>query len=93
MPDNGDDAPVLLQLARNRWRIEALDQWRAETDKRIAVLEDLVEGLVKAETLAKALAARTHDERTLRLTVLQKLGAFAIGAASFVAILHGLGAW
>lgn len=69
-----DDLRLLVD--RHDWRLEALDQWRKETDKRVSVLESKVHDLEFTNEVADALAKRiAEDRRRLELTVVQKIGA------------------
>ena len=44
------------QLDRHSWRLDALDEWRKETDKRVAILESEVLTEKSARLLQEALA-------------------------------------
>ncbi len=72
--DDRDDDPLLVQLARIRWRLSALDAWRKEADARVAVLESKVNDLRFTDAVADQLAAKLSAKRRLELTLMQKVG-------------------
>ncbi len=74
MMDDRDDDPLLVQLARIRWRISALDGWRKEIDARVAILESRVSDLRFTDAVAEQLAAKLSAKRRLELTLMQKVG-------------------
>ncbi len=74
MMDRDDDS-LLVQLARIRWRLAALDDWRKEADGRVAVLESKVNDLRFTDEVAAKLAERLSARRRLELTFMQKVGA------------------
>ncbi len=74
------DDPQLVQLARIRWRIDALDEWRKDLDGRIAVVESQVNDLRFTDLVAEKLSEQLAHRHRLDLTIMQKIGAgvFAI---------------
>ncbi len=84
MPDS-DEQSFLLQFARIRWRLDALDEWRDLSDRRIAVVESLVNDLRFTDAVADALVEKLNARRKLELTALQKLGAGAFAVVLVVA--------
>lgn len=70
-------------LLRACWRLDALDEWRKETESRVSVLESEVVTEQQARLLREALVK--HGQ--LRLTRLQQLaglGLLAVGVADLV---------
>lgn len=88
-----DDLDLQRQLDKHDWRIGALDAWRSELDRRVAVLESEVVTEREARMLREALNANTAQQGRLRLTRLQGFAALAVGmiaAADFVrSLVHG----
>lgn len=71
------------RLLRCEWRLDALDEWRKETEKRIAVLESEIITEKQSRLLREALAQHGR----LRLTKLQQLAGLAVGAAAIADIV------
>ncbi len=72
----GASDPVEVQVARIRWRLDALDTWRNELDARMAVMESKVNDLRFTDAVADALAKKIDARNSaLALTVMQKVGA------------------
>lgn len=97
-PDHVDfERNPQLAYARILWRLDALDEWRDRTDKRIAGLDDAVraahermDGIVKAEEVATAVADKLRAEKTLQLTVMQKIAAGLVAAVALADGIRGL---
>lgn len=70
-----------MQLAKLRWRLDALDDARAELEARVAVMESRVNDLRFSDAVADALAQKLATKRKLELTLVQKIGAAAFAIA------------
>lgn len=88
---DGDDAPLLVRLARLEWRLDALDAWRKDVDRQIATIDDRLDGLVKVDEVARAVAAQLRKDRTLGLTFVQKLAGGAVALLVVLGELKSLG--
>lgn len=86
-----DDAPLLVRLARFGWRLDALDRWRDEVDRKLALIDDRLDGLVKVDEVAKAVAAQLRKDRAFSLTFVQKCGAFVFAVVVLLGELKALG--
>lgn len=71
---NDESGTVSIQLARVRWRLNALDAWRKDIDARLAVMESKVNDLRFTDAVAQELAKKLDAQRHLRLSVMQKIG-------------------
>lgn len=76
-----NDNELLRRLDRIGWRLDAIDNWRKESDSRVAVLESIVNDLRFTDALAQALADKLDHRHRFDLTVLQKIGAGAFAIA------------
>lgn len=85
-----DDAPLLVQLARIRWRLDALDEWRAAVERTLGQMDERLQGIVKADELASAVADKIKEERAIGLTLVQKLCVFVVGAVAVAGGIKGL---
>lgn len=74
MRNDDEDAPLLVQLARIRWRLEALDAWRDEISATVSVLESKVNDLRFTDAVAEALVQKLDAKRKIELTIWQKIG-------------------
>lgn len=70
-------------VERNSWRLDALDEWRKETDGRVAVLESKVANIVFDDKLAQELADRLKARSQYKFTAWQK---FVGGLVSLVIV-------
>lgn len=98
-----DDELAIVRLA---WRIDALDKWRselehdrerfrAEIEGKLVELRTELDGLTKAQEIAKAVSAELRKERgggevATKLPFPAKLGAFAAGALVVADAIRGL---
>lgn len=64
---------------RATWRLDALDKWRDETEKRISILESKVSDMTLTEEVANLLSKRLAEHRREAWTIWQKLGAGIAG--------------
>lgn len=71
---NDESGTISIQLARVRWRLNALDAWRKDIDARLAVMESKVNDLRFTDAVAQELAKKLDAQRHLRLSVMQKIG-------------------
>lgn len=62
---------------------QSLREWRAEARRQL-------EGLVNANDVAEAVAQRMKQDRTIGLTLVQKLAAFVVGAVLLADSVKGL---
>lgn len=85
-------------VLRNTWRLDALDEWRKEVERRLAVIESEVHTIEETRKLNEALARNaksTADNITairdkqgqLRLTRMQTLGGTIVGAAAIAGFI------
>lgn len=76
----GHELELEKLVDRHDWRLEALDQWRREVEKRVSVLESKVHDLEFTNEVAEALAKRLDVRRKLELSLVEKIGggAFAL---------------
>lgn len=79
MATEGDLERTLLRLG---WRLDALDEWRTNTDRRLALLTENVEKLSRADEIAAEVARRVRADRLLVFSVGQKVVAGLIAAAA-----------
>ena len=77
---------------RNEWRLDALDRWRDDIDKRVAVMESKVNDLRFSDAVAEALASKLDDRRRVTFTVMEKTGAgvFALVIVAVPVLLEKL---
>lgn len=67
-----------------RWRLDALDKWRLESDGRMAVMESHVTDIRFTDAVAEALARKLHERGpVVPLPLVWKL---LIGFATLVTI-------
>lgn len=91
LPPLSSDPQVLFQhVLELRWRIQALDEWREASDRRLAVLESDVVTEKEARTLREALAQHATAEKTLRLTNAQRLGGAVVGLIALADFIRGV---
>lgn len=90
--DDDDGTPLLVRLARIRWRLDALDEWRKEVDGRVSVVESKVNDLRFSDEVANALAKQLAASRRLELTIVQKVGA-GLFALALVVVPTLLSKW
>lgn len=72
------------------WQIRGLQEWRGETRRLLDELAESLDGIVKQDELADALAARMRRQHTLQLTILQKVIAGVVGLTAFADAIRGL---
>lgn len=73
------------RIDRNQWRLDALDEWRKETEKRVTLLESEVLTEKSARLLQEALARQGQ----LRLSALQRWAATAVAAIAVADFVSG----
>lgn len=79
-----------VELARHGWRLDALDAWRKEVDPWRVLVDVELRRIVTAKEIADEVTATLNQQRTLRLTVVQKAAAFVIGAVAVADGIRGL---
>lgn len=95
------DLPVERRLDRLGWRIDSLDRWRKEIDRKINTLEDGIDDLNEANRIAQAVAEelskRTESgepavsiRQRVELTFWQKLGGIVAGMILLADAVRGL---
>lgn len=85
LPPLAPDPDVLCAHVRElRWRARALDQWRAETDKRVGVLESEIVTEQQARLLREALA----NHGRLQLTKWQQIGGLLLLVVSIADLIR-----
>jgi len=72
-------------LLRACWRLDALDEWRAEEDRRVSVLESQVVTEKEARKLREALSQHGR----LQLTRAQQVLIGLVAAGELVQLLRG----
>ena len=73
---------------RNGWRLDALDRWRDQMEKRVSVLESQVLTEKQARILSEALARQGR----LRLSKWEKIAGILVGAVAVTdLVLSALG--
>lgn len=83
---------------RLAWRLDALDKWREETDRQLAVLREAIDGMTEAQKIAEGVAARLTSTTAppvqvktgLSLTWYQRAGALIAGALILADAVRGL---
>jgi hypothetical protein len=84
------DSDVELAILRLAWRVDALDDWRSDVDRRVAGNERELARLVKADEIAEAVAEKMKHERVLGLTFVQKAAASLVGLVVLADGIKGL---
>lgn len=86
-----------LAIMRLAWRLDALDRWRSEVEKELAVLSETVDELAEADRIAAAVAESIRKEppdvgraMTAGLNRWQRWGAFVGGALLLADAVKGL---
>ena len=81
------DGELARTLDHHEWRLDALDKWREDVDRRLAVLESNVVTEQQARILSETIAQRSR----VRLTRIQGYAVVAVGliaVADFVRSFH-----
>ena len=88
---SGDDRRSTERaLDRIRWRLDALDKWRQDTEDHLVALTARFEAMARADEIAKAVTDRMHKDTSIGFTGLQKLGALAVGLLVAADAIKGL---
>ncbi len=64
------------------WRLDALDRWRGQVDKRVAVLESEIITEREARKMREILDGRARRDNAIRFTRWQVLAGLMVGAVS-----------
>ena len=83
MPAQGTDHEKVLEHA---WQLRALDDWRKDLDRRVAVLESQIVTEQQARALTEALKRRDH----IRLTGAQRAAAGLVGLVAVADFIRAL---
>ena len=89
------------RLDRLGWRLDSLDRWRGEIERRLNLVEDGVDDLNEANRIAHAVAEELSKKsesgepalsvrQTVALTFWQKLGGIVGGAILLADAVRGL---
>lgn len=90
LPPLSPDPDVLFRhVLEHGWRLRALDEWRAEIDHRVSVLESQMLSEVEARRLREALAANTASQGRLRLTRAQQIAGMIVGLSALADLIRG----
>lgn len=81
------DGNDTLELARHGWRLDSLERWRRDT---VEPALGKVARMERADEIAEAVSNKLHRENVLRLTFLQKAGAFLLGVVTLADLIRGL---
>lgn len=79
-----------IHLLRIGWRLDALDEWRRETESRLGGIEQQVSELVKADQIAEAIARRMEANKELHLSVAQRYWAIGFGVVASLGSIGGI---
>lgn len=82
--------PLELRIAKIEWRLKALDEYRTTVDKRLGTCETAIDGMAKAEEIAKQVAARMNTTKSLQFSLWQKVGGALFGALVVAESAKGL---
>lgn len=85
-------------VLRNTWRLDALDEWRKEVERRLAVIESEVHTIEETRKLNEALARNAKSaadnitairdkQGQLRLTRMQTLGGAIVGGVALAGFI------
>lgn len=84
------DSDVELAVLRLAWRLDALDQWRKETDDALHELENGLRAIVNEDEIEKAVRTAVRKERTVGLTFVQKLALTIVAGITIADGIKGL---
>ena len=93
--DPYDDLSAVV--IRHGWALDELDKWRErQVDPALALLRRDVDGVINAEAVAEAVAAKVRDERRQLLSWPQKIAgallALIVAVPSAQSAVHVIGA-
>ena len=75
---------------KNTWRLDALDEWRKDVERRLGKIESEVTTIEETRKLQEALVRAGRREHELRLTTSQKLGGLLLGAATLADLIRSV---
>lgn len=87
-----DDLSLERRVDKHGWRLEALDRWRTECDRRLAVVESEVMTEKSARELRQALEQAQAGQGRLRLTRWQSLAAIVAGGVALADLVLSIAA-
>ena len=73
-----------------RYEIDALREWRVEVRLQLEQVEYELEGMLKADEVAEAVAEKMSEQHTFHLTLVQKTAAIAVGVVAVADGIKGL---
>lgn len=95
----GDRRSLERIIDRIGWRLDALDEWRKEVDKRVSVLESNVEterqtrllnDALRSRDIADAVSQKLRNDASFGITTVQKIGALLLGLLVAAGTIKGL---
>lgn len=75
---------------RLSWRLGDLDTWRERVERELGALRKDLDSVTKADEIADAVRSAVREERKLRLTLPQSIGALLTGALLVADAVKGL---
>lgn len=89
--DNDDSGKVPVQLARLRWRLDALDDWRSrEVAPTLYGLRKDIDGMISAAEIAAAVAEKGRQDWQAFWSWPRKIAAFAAATVMMAGSIVGI---
>lgn len=70
--------------------VENAERWRIRVERHLRSIDKSLEGILKADEIADAVAAKIDTQHTIRLTRVQRLAALLVAVVAFAGGIKGL---